>query len=148
MPKIEMHVYIEGTMTPELRWKLAQKHGQPIVNVNTRETCNTLSELKSTYQLQNDLEAGGVDGGMGRFFELYYGGFSMLQDEDDFYHLAMNYFHKAASMNVRYCESFFDPQGHTRRGVTFETMIKGFQRAQAEAAQTLGVSGRMIYSFH
>ncbi|KAL2832257.1 adenosine deaminase [Aspergillus pseudoustus] len=117
MPKVEMH---------------------SILNINTRLPCKTLSELKSTYRLLNDLDAGGVDGGMERFFDLYYGGFNVLRDEDDFYRLAMNYFQKAASMNIRYCEPFFDPQGHTRRGIAFEAMIRGFQRAQVEAAQILG----------
>lgn len=141
IPKVEMHVHIEGTMTPELRWELAQRRGEAVLNINTQQPCESLSELKGTYELLNDLEEGGVDGGMRRFFELYYGGFSVLQDEEDFYRLAINYFRKAASMNVRYCEPFFDPQGHTRRGVPFETMMNGFKRAQSEASQSLGVRG-------
>ncbi|GLA09372.1 hypothetical protein AnigIFM60653_011452 [Aspergillus niger] len=144
IPKVEMHVHIEGTMTPELRWELAQRRGESVLNINTQQPCESLSELKGTYELLNDLEEGGVDGGMRRFFELYYGGFSVLQDEEDFYRLAMNYFRKAASMNVRYCEPFFDPQGHTRRGVSFETMMNGFKRAQSEASQSLGVHSQWI----
>ena len=43
-------------------------------------------------------------------------------------------------MNVRYCEIFFDPQGHTRTGVTWETMMCGFRAAQEDAEKRLGVS--------
>ncbi|KAE8324094.1 hypothetical protein BDV39DRAFT_208283 [Aspergillus sergii] len=144
MPKVELHVHIEGTMTPELRWELAQRHGEPILNINTQLPCQSLSELKRTYELLHDLDAGGVDGGMERFFLLYYGGFSVLRDEEDFYRLAMDYFRKAADMNIRYCEPFFDPQGHTRRGVSFDAMMHGFRRAQLEAAKDLGVKSQWV----
>jgi adenosine deaminase len=43
-------------------------------------------------------------------------------------------------MNVRYCEIFFDPQGHTRTGVTWETMMGGFREASEEAERNLDVS--------
>ncbi|KAB8279088.1 hypothetical protein BDV30DRAFT_222308 [Aspergillus minisclerotigenes] len=92
MPKIEMHVHIEGTMTPELRWSLAVRHRIPIPNPRTGKYCH--------------LEQGGVEGGMLRFFELYYGGFDVLRDEEDFYLLAMNYFQRAAKMNIRWIMCF------------------------------------------
>ncbi|KAE8389350.1 hypothetical protein BDV23DRAFT_99307 [Aspergillus alliaceus] len=147
MPKVEMHVHIEGTMMPDLRWSLAQRHKEPIPNPRTGKPCRDLSELQSMYELLHDLEEGGVEGGMLRFFDLYYGGFEVLRDEEDFYRLAMNYFHRAAEMNVRYCEPFFDPQGHTRRGVSWETMMKGFRRAQLEATEQLNVQSQWIMCF-
>lgn len=110
MAKIEMHVHIEGTMSPKLRWALAQRHKIPILNYRTGMACQSLLELKGLYQLLDDVEEGGVEGGMPRFFALYYGGFEVLRHEDDFYHLAIDYLQRAASMNVRYCEPFFDPQ--------------------------------------
>ena len=66
----------------------------------------------------------------------------VLWTEEDFYELAMDYFVKAAAMNVRYCEPFFDPQAHTRRGVELETFMRGFQRAQVEADTKLNVRAR------
>jgi adenosine deaminase len=145
MPKVEMHVHIEGTLTPELRWSLAQRHGEPIPNPKTRKPCANLSELKGLYELLHDVEEGGVEGGMLRFFDLYYGGFEVLRDEKDFYSLAINYFQRAAEMNIRYCEPFFDPQGHTRRGVSFETVMNGFRRAQVEAAEKLNVARQVVH---
>ncbi|BAE58536.1 hypothetical protein AFCA_004395 [Aspergillus flavus] len=148
MPKVEMHVHIEGTMTPELRWPLAVRHRIPIPNPRTGKYCRDLSELKGLYDLLDDLEQGGVEGGMLRFFELYYGGFDVLRDEEDFYLLAMNYFQRAARMNIRYCEPFFDPQGHTRRGVSLDTVMKGLQRAQLEAAEKLNACTETSISEH
>lgn len=73
------------------------------------------------------------------FFDAYYGGMEVLKTEEDFYELAMDYFTKAANMNVRYCEPFFDPQAHTRRGIEFKTFMKGFKRAYVDAEQYLNV---------
>lgn len=140
MPKVEMHIHIEGSMTPELRWELAARYGDKIPNPKTKKPCRDLDELRELYKILQDHEHGGVDGGMVRFFELYYAGFTVLKEEEDFYRLAMNYYERASKMNVRYCEPFFDPQGHTTRGVTFETMMAGFLRAQTEAEIRLNVS--------
>ncbi|KAE8131360.1 hypothetical protein BDV38DRAFT_264608 [Aspergillus pseudotamarii] len=83
---------------------------------------------------------------MERFFQLYYGGFSVLRDEQDLYRLAMDYFRKATDMNIRYYEPFFDPQGHTRRGVSFQAMMHGFRKAQSEAATDLEVEQDLLMS--
>jgi adenosine deaminase len=74
------------------------------------------------------------------FFEAYYGGFEVLKTKQDYYDLALHYFEHAAAMNVRYCEVFFDPQGHTRLGITWETMMSGFREAQEKAGRDLNVS--------
>jgi adenosine deaminase len=73
------------------------------------------------------------------FFESYFEGFQALQTKEDFYDLAMNYFESVASMNVCYCEPFFDPQGHTSRGVAWSEMMDGFKEAQIEAERKLKV---------
>jgi len=78
------------------------------------------------------------------FFDAYYGGMEVLRTEEDFYELAMGYFRKAGEMNVRYCEPFFDPQAHTRRGVGFEVFMKGFERAQIEAERDINVKSQWI----
>lgn len=148
MPKVEMHVHIEGTMTPELRWELAARHGETILNPKTDRPCQDLAELQGLYKLLQDLHKSGVDGGMAQFFELYYAGFTVLKDEQDFYRLAMNYYKRAADMNVRYCEPFFDPQGHTTRGIPFVVMMAGLRRAQIEAETKLNVSRSQNYLVH
>jgi len=71
----------------------------------------------------------------------------VLRTEDDFYDLAMEYFAKAKEMNVRYAESFFDPQAHTRRGVEIESVMKGLKRAKIDAERDLGVSSNWILCF-
>lgn len=140
IPKVELHVHIEGTLTLDLRWKLTQRNGATLRLVPTGP------ELKSLEELHDALdsimpEASRMDNGEERdiFFESYFEGFQALQTKQDFYDLAMNYFEHAASMNVRYCEPFFDPQGHTSRGVLWSDMLGGFREAQREAETKLNV---------
>lgn len=142
LPKVELHVHIEGTLTPELRWNLAKRNNQTLKLERTGTVYHSLEQLKESYTIIQARPGHRIDNTEESFtfFEAYYGGFEVLVTEQDFYDLAMNYFERAASMNVRYCEPFFDPQGHTRRGVSFETMMEGFRKAQEEAEKRLNVS--------
>lgn len=143
IPKIELHVHLEGTLTPELRWKLARKHDVTLRNLRSGKVYRSLEEVKSGYypNLAPDFN----DIGSSSFFPDYYDGFNVLRDGEDFYDLAMNYFKRAAAMNVRYCEVFFDPQGHTSRGIPFEVFMPGLKRAKAEAATSLNVRSNPFY---
>jgi adenosine deaminase len=77
----------------------------------------------------------------------YYSNMAVLRHEQDFYDMAYAYLSKAASQNVRYVEIFFDPQAHTSRGVTFDTIIRGLRRALLDARRTLGISAGLIMCF-
>ena len=142
IPKVELHVHIEGTLSPQLRWKLTQRNGTKLrLGTNSREL-KSLEELEAVWasiypqprHMNNDEERV-------LFFEAYYEGFEALKTKEDFFDLAMNYFEHAASMNVRYCEPFFDPQGHTSRGVPWNDMMDGFREAQIKAEKELDVRG-------
>ncbi|KAH7325750.1 putative adenosine deaminase [Stachybotrys elegans] len=128
VPKVELHVHIEGTLTPALRWKLAQRHGLKIQLGDNPREFSSLADLEDAH-----------DSIPVTFFQGYYSGFEVLRTREDFFELAMSYFERAAAMNVRYCEPFFDAQGHTRRGVAWSDMMEGFREAQQKAARELNV---------
>jgi adenosine deaminase len=79
------------------------------------------------------------------FFEAYYGGFEVLKTQRDYFDLAMEYYERAESMNVRYAEIFFDPQGHTKVGTSWEMMMEGFREATMKAKNDLNVSKPFIF---
>jgi len=81
------------------------------------------------------------------FLDIYYQGMAVLITEQDFFDLAWAYLTRARADNVRHVEMFFDPQGHTARGVAFETVVNGLSRAADQARGELGISASLIMCF-
>lgn len=142
VPKVELHIHIEGIITPELKWKFSQRNGLTLTHPRTGVVFSTFEEFEDSHEdtkPQSGQRMKNAEETLS-FFEAYYGGFEVLKTKRDYYDLAMHYFERAASMNVRYCEIFFDPQGHTRLGTKWETMMNGFNQAQKTAERDLNVS--------
>jgi adenine deaminase len=130
MPKAELHLHLEGTLEPELKFELATRNGLEL-------PYRSVEELRAAYDF-DDLPS---------FLAVYYEGMSVLLTEQDFYRLAMAYFQKAHSQHVVYAEVFFDPQAHTTRGIPFGTCIEGFHRARQDAEASLGLRTQLIMCF-
>lgn len=130
MPKAELHLHLEGTLEPQMLLELAERNGVPI------RFCSA-DEVRRAYDF-TDLES---------FLEIYYEGTSVLRTSDDFYDLTAAYLKRAAADGVRHVEPFFDPQSHTRRGVSFGTVVDGIVSALREAESDLGISWRLIMCF-
>jgi adenosine deaminase len=130
IPKAELHIHIEGSLEPELMLDLARRNG-----VSLRY--DSIDALKAAYRFGN----------LQDFLDLYYEGMRVLLREQDFYDLAMAYLRRAAAQNVRHAEIFFDPQGHTDRGVAFQTVIDGLWRALKDAERQFGMTTALILCF-
>jgi adenosine deaminase len=141
IPKVELHVHIEGIISADLKWKFSQRNGQAIINPRTNRPYESLEELRDSHDTLKPRTGNRMDNTEETlsFFEAYYSGFEVLKTAQDYSDLAMEYYSRAAAMNVRYAEIFFDPQGHTRVGTTWKTMMSGFRDAQRKAAQDLNV---------
>jgi len=130
LPKAELHLHLEGTLEPELKFELAARNGLELPYA-------TVDEMRAAYDFDD----------LASFLAVYYEGMGVLLTEADFYDLAMAYFRKARSQNVVYAETFFDPQAHTSRGIDFSTVIEGFHRAQQDAQEQLGLRSQLIMCF-
>ncbi len=130
LPKVELHLHIEGTLEPEMVMAKAARHGLDL-------PWASVEALRAAYQF-TDLQS---------FLDVYYAGCAVLRDEEDFYDLAMAYFARAHADRIVHAELFFDPQTHTARGVAFGTVIDGLVRAQRDAATRWGLTSALIMCF-
>ncbi len=72
---------------------------------------------------------------------------SVLLTDEDFHDLTWAYLLRCQADNVVHTEIFFDPQGHTERGVAFATVIDGITTALDRGRTELGISSRLIMCF-
>jgi len=130
MPKAELHMHIEGSLEPELIFALARRNGIALPYA-------TVEDLRRAYAFTN----------LQSFLDIYYAGAGVLLKEQDFYDMAHAYLARAAIDNIAHTELFFDPQTHTARGVSMETVVNGLHRACQDAQAEFGVSASMIMCF-
>ena len=130
LPKCELHLHLEGTLSPELKLALAERNGVDIGQ-------STVAEVEATYAFDS----------LASFLAVYYPAMQVLLTEEDFRDLAFAYLTKAHSQGVRHVEMFFDPQAHTGRGVPFDTIIRGYRRAIVEGRREFGISAELILCF-
>ena len=130
MPKVELHLHIEGTLEPELLFELAERN-------NVKLRFSSVEEVRAAYDF-TDLQS---------FLDIYYEGASVLLEQRDFYDLTWAYLVRAHADNVRHTEIFFDPQTHTDRGVPFDAVVEGIHQALMDAESRLGMSTRLILCF-
>lgn len=130
LPKAELHLHIEGSLEPELIFRLAQRNGVTLNYPNVQA-------LRQAYQF-TDLQS---------FLDLYYAGASVLLTEHDFYDMTMAYLQRARDDGVVHTEIMFDPQTHTQRGVPMATVFAGIARALRETHYATGMTSYLILSF-
>ena len=130
VPKTELHLHIEGTLEPKLMFDLAKRN-------NIKIPYSNVNEVKSAYNFSN-LET---------FLNIYYEGSKVLIKEKDFFDLTWSYAIKCQEENIVHTEIFFDPQAHLNRGVKFETIIEGINKALVKANKELGLTYKIIMCF-
>lgn len=130
LPKVELHLHIEGTLEPEMMFALARRNGLELPYAS-------VEAVRAAYQFTS----------LQSFLDLYYQGAAVLCTEQDFFELMWAYLDRMAAENLRHAEIFFDPQTHTARGVAFATIMAGFARARQQAETTHGISTALIMCF-
>jgi adenosine deaminase len=129
LPKAELHLHLEGTLEPEMMLAFA---GRNRIELRFK----TVEEIRAAYEFEK----------LDDFLAIYYQGMSVLQTKEDFHELTSAYLRRARADGVVHAEVFFDPQGHTRRGIDFGTVIEGIAGGLREAP-ALGMTARLIMCF-
>ncbi len=130
LPKAELHMHIEGSLEPEMMFALAQRNGVKLPYAD-------VEAIRAAYRFDC----------LQDFLDLYYQGMSVLLTEQDFFDLTWAYLLRCQADNVVHTEIFFDPQGHTGRGVAFATAFEGIWSALQKGEKKLGISSRIIMCF-
>ena len=130
LPKIELHLHIEGSLEPELMFELARRNQVSI-------PFGSAAEVRAAYEFSN----------LQSFLDIYYQGANVLIEEQDFFDLCWAYLLRCQQDNVLHTEIFFDPQTHTDRGISFETVVNGLYRALEQGRTNLGISSHLIMCF-
>lgn len=130
MPKAELHLHIEGSLEPEMTFRLAERNGVPLRYA-------TVEALRAAYAFNNLQE----------FLDVYYTGMSVLLKEEDFYDLTWACLQRVHADNVVHVELFFDPQAHLERGVPLGVQISSIRRALRQGHEQLGITSKLILSF-
>jgi len=130
LPKVELHVHLEGTLEPELAFRLAVRNGLPL-------PYRTVAEMRAAYDFA-DLQS---------FLDIYYAACSVLVTRQDFRDLTLAYLAQANADGVRHVEPFFDPQTHTERGIPMADVIGGILDGLDEGGAEYGITSGLILSF-
>jgi adenosine deaminase len=127
LPKVELHLHIEGSLEPALAFEFARRN-----------------DIELPYTTADDMRAAYRFADLQSFLDIYYASCSVLRTEQDFYDLTRAYLDRAIADNVRHVEPFFDPQTHTSRDVPYHAVVTGIRRALDEAIERDGVTSRLI----
>lgn len=130
LPKVELHLHLEGSLEPELAFAIARRNGISL-------PYSDVEDLRAAYRFSR----------LQDFLDLYYQGMSVLRKEQDFYDLTFAYLTRMHEQSVRHVEVFFDPQAHTERGVPFETVLDGVYRALTDGERQYGITFHLILCF-
>lgn len=170
MPKVELHLHIEGSFEPQLVFEIARRNGlevkieraapqterdtaaiakltQKAAKIGLKCVHTAAGGIKLVFASPEQLAQAYAFENLQEFLDIYYAAMNVLQTEQDFYDLTMAYLVKCQHQNVLHTEIFFDPQGHTERGLSFAVAIQGIYRALREGERQFGISSGLIMSY-
>jgi adenosine deaminase len=113
IPKVELHVHLEGSIRPETLLRLAERHE---VSLPAR----TVEEMRALYQYTTFLH----------FLEIYQMCTRVLLTSEDFAEITYEFLEQQAKQNVRYTEVMVSLSDHLIRGVAAETVLEGVFEGQ------------------
>jgi adenosine deaminase len=130
MPKVELHMHVEGSMEADTLWRLAKKNNYTL-------PYNSVEELVTAYQFNNLTE----------FIEMYMLGTRVIQSEQDLYDVCMQYFHKCNEQNIRHTEVHCDIRTYVDYGYSAGFVIESLAAAFKDAKSKYGITGGLMPCF-
>jgi aminodeoxyfutalosine deaminase len=121
MPKVELHVHLEGSIPPATLLQLAKRNHVSL-------PAQTVEELQNWYQFS----------GFPHFIEIYLAICNCIRTPDDLELVATEFLKDRASQNIRYSEVIFTPFTHINN-IPLDDQLAAINRARTWAEKELGV---------
>ncbi len=135
LPKAELHLHIEGTLSVEMKRRFADRNRLRLGDASFAPLLEVPEEPGSQAIVIQQYKM---------FLALYFEGLKVMYTEQDFFELAIEYFRQCKANNIVYAEVSFDPQAHTDRGVAFGAVIEGLVAAQKAARETFDIESQLL----
>ncbi|MDV3126521.1 adenosine deaminase [Mycobacterium sp. 21AC1] len=127
LPKVELHVHLEGTLEPSMMLALAGRNGVDL-------PWSSLEELQREYDFD----------GLEHFLKLLFLGAGVLRRRRDFHDLTYAYLSRASADGVTRTEMFFGPQTFLDTGVEIDEQLGGVFDAIEHARTDLDIDAAVI----
>ena len=127
IPKVELHLHVEGAIRPATYAKLAKKYA---VNV-------PLGAIEHDGYVCSDMDV---------FRHLLLGVFSLLREPEDFHIAAYECLEDCSTNSVRYAELFFEPGVFLRKGIPYTVVQEGLLAGIRDAERDFGIQSCLIPS--
>lgn len=126
MPKVELHVHLEGSIQPETLLMLAKRNGIAL-------PADSVEGIHEWYQFRD----------FAHFIEVYLMICSCIKTADDMELVATEFVKGRARENIRYSEVIFTPFTH-RLKISMDDQLAAINRARMFGEETLGVRISMM----
>jgi aminodeoxyfutalosine deaminase len=128
MPKVELHVHLEGSIRPSTLLILAERNGVALPS-------NDVEGLRSFYHFTD----------FAHFLQVYFTVSRCLRTVDDFSLIAYEFGADMARQNIRYAEVTFTPYTNVANtGLPFAAILAGLNEGRAQALADFGVELRWV----
>ena len=125
-PKIELHVHLEGAVSPELLFAAARRNGVTLPFDST--------EQLAAYMRFRDFD---------HFIEAWMATTTVLRTARDYRELVLEYARRAQEQGAVYVEGIFSPTDRLPLGVQLEESFEGFCEGVQAAREELGIEVRL-----
>ncbi|HEU4703753.1 MAG TPA: adenosine deaminase, partial [Conexibacter sp.] len=125
-PKIELHVHLEGAVSPELLFAAARRNGCSL-------PFDSVEALRE-YMRFRDFD---------HFIEAWLATTTVLRTAEDYRELVLDYARRAQAHGAVYLEAIFSPTERLPLGVSMQENFEGFCDGVQAAREQLGVEVRL-----
>ncbi|MBU7018273.1 MAG: adenosine deaminase [Theionarchaea archaeon] len=126
IPKVELHLHMEGAIPLETLFNFIQRGGDPSIN--------TIEDLQKNLTY-TDFE---------HFIDVWIWKNTYIKQEKDFEDISYQVLQNLRSQNVKYAEAFYSPGDFQRQGLSTQGITESLIEGKEKAYQDFGIQSELI----